>query len=212
MHGTMSLKNLPTSCAHCLEIWEPQTPGTPGILGACPGLQWDCFFKCRQFKNPLQSSETHSVFLCNTKNTKTHQLLRTSNLVNCCQVRHPTLCWLIHENSMLVSYAKIPSKHSPGPWWKRNVDTGEISWAAEQASPGVNIVRLWGGRGRAVPWQLQMVNGVQAIGTTPSDTTAAILYNNYFCTLRRRVLITLVGIRSSIPRRLRAPVNSLSNL
>jgi len=31
---------LPHSCADCLEIWEPQPPGT---LRACRGLQWDCF-------------------------------------------------------------------------------------------------------------------------------------------------------------------------
>jgi len=30
---------LPPSWAHCLEIWEPQPPGT---LRACPGLYWDC--------------------------------------------------------------------------------------------------------------------------------------------------------------------------
>ena len=29
-----------TTCADCLEIWEPQPPGN---LGACPGLEWDCF-------------------------------------------------------------------------------------------------------------------------------------------------------------------------
>jgi len=29
------LTTLPPSCAKCLEIWEPQTPGT---LRACPGL------------------------------------------------------------------------------------------------------------------------------------------------------------------------------
>jgi len=29
------LTTLPLSCAECLEIWEPQTPGT---LRACPGL------------------------------------------------------------------------------------------------------------------------------------------------------------------------------
>jgi hypothetical protein len=33
------LTTLPPSCADCLEIWEPQTPGT---LRACPALQWDC--------------------------------------------------------------------------------------------------------------------------------------------------------------------------
>ena len=31
---------LPPSYADCLEIWEPQLPGT---LRACPGMQWDCF-------------------------------------------------------------------------------------------------------------------------------------------------------------------------
>jgi len=36
----VGLTNLPPSCADCLEIWEPQPPGTQR---ACPGLQWDCF-------------------------------------------------------------------------------------------------------------------------------------------------------------------------
>ena len=36
----VGLTTLPPSCADCLEIWEPQPPGT---LRACPGLQWDCF-------------------------------------------------------------------------------------------------------------------------------------------------------------------------
>jgi len=36
----VGLKTLPLSCAECLEIWEPQPPGT---LRVCPGLQWDCF-------------------------------------------------------------------------------------------------------------------------------------------------------------------------
>ena len=31
----VGLTTLPPSCADCLEIWEPQPPGT---LGACPGL------------------------------------------------------------------------------------------------------------------------------------------------------------------------------
>jgi len=31
---------LPPACADCLEIWEPQPPGT---LRACPGLYRDCF-------------------------------------------------------------------------------------------------------------------------------------------------------------------------
>jgi len=36
----IGLKILPPSFADCLEIWEPQPPGT---LWACPGLEWDCF-------------------------------------------------------------------------------------------------------------------------------------------------------------------------
>jgi len=36
----VGLTTLPPSCANCLEIWEPQPPGT---LRACPGLSWDCF-------------------------------------------------------------------------------------------------------------------------------------------------------------------------
>jgi len=31
----VGLTTLPPSCADCLEVWEPQTPGT---LRACPGL------------------------------------------------------------------------------------------------------------------------------------------------------------------------------
>jgi hypothetical protein len=35
---------LPPSCADCLEIWEPEAPGTPW---ACPRLYWDWFFKSK---------------------------------------------------------------------------------------------------------------------------------------------------------------------
>ena len=34
----VGLTTLPSSCAYCLEIWEPQPPGT---LRAYPGLKWD---------------------------------------------------------------------------------------------------------------------------------------------------------------------------
>ena len=34
------LTTLPPSYVDCLEIWEPQLPGS---LRASPGLQWDCF-------------------------------------------------------------------------------------------------------------------------------------------------------------------------
>jgi hypothetical protein len=33
----VGLTTLPPSCADCLEIWEPQPPGT---LRACPGLYY----------------------------------------------------------------------------------------------------------------------------------------------------------------------------
>jgi hypothetical protein len=36
----LGLTTLPSSCAGCLEIWEPQTPGT---LRSCPGQYNDCF-------------------------------------------------------------------------------------------------------------------------------------------------------------------------
>jgi hypothetical protein len=36
----VGLTTLPPLCDDCLEIWEPQPPGT---LRACQGLQWDCF-------------------------------------------------------------------------------------------------------------------------------------------------------------------------
>jgi len=55
----VGLTNLPPSCADCLEIWEPQPPGT---LRVCPGLEWDCFtflFPCsseNQFEFPVISS------------------------------------------------------------------------------------------------------------------------------------------------------------
>jgi len=36
----LGLTTLPRSCADCLEIWEPQPPGT---LGVCPGVYTVCF-------------------------------------------------------------------------------------------------------------------------------------------------------------------------
>jgi hypothetical protein len=37
----VGLTTLPPSCADCLEIWEPEPPGT---LRTCPGLYGDCFY------------------------------------------------------------------------------------------------------------------------------------------------------------------------
>ena len=47
----VGLTTLPPSCADCLEILEPQPPGT---LWACPGLEWDCF----TFTFTLNSTKT----------------------------------------------------------------------------------------------------------------------------------------------------------
>ena len=41
------LTTLPPSYADCLEIWEPQLPGT---LRACPGPEWDCFTFMLEFR------------------------------------------------------------------------------------------------------------------------------------------------------------------
>jgi len=52
------LTNLPPSCVDCLEIWEPQPPGT---LKACPGLHRNCCtFRCLQ--NKLLSHPHHYAF------------------------------------------------------------------------------------------------------------------------------------------------------
>jgi len=40
----IGLTTLSPSCVVCLEIWEPQPPGT---LRACPGLKWNCFLFCQ---------------------------------------------------------------------------------------------------------------------------------------------------------------------
>ena len=37
----VGLTILPPSCSDCLDIWEPQPPGT---LRACPGLLWGCVY------------------------------------------------------------------------------------------------------------------------------------------------------------------------
>ena len=51
----LGLTTLPPSCADCLEIWEPQPPGT---LRASPGLYRDCF--------TLPFCFTFTMLLCTT--------------------------------------------------------------------------------------------------------------------------------------------------
>jgi len=53
---SVGLTTLPPSCADCLEIYEPQPPGT---LRTCPGLQWDWFNFIG--KNSLEAKEDKNV-------------------------------------------------------------------------------------------------------------------------------------------------------
>jgi len=53
------LTTLPSSCAECLKIWEPQTPGT---LRACPGLQWDSFTCFVYTQRQISIHETKHLF------------------------------------------------------------------------------------------------------------------------------------------------------
>jgi hypothetical protein len=46
----VGLTTLPPSCADCLEIWEPQSPGT---LRACPSLWWDWFMRSEHVHKKL---------------------------------------------------------------------------------------------------------------------------------------------------------------
>jgi len=62
----VGLTTLPPSCAECLEIWEPQTPGT---LRARPGLYWYCFnftFTLLQCAN-TNMFPLHSLNRCKSK-------------------------------------------------------------------------------------------------------------------------------------------------
>jgi hypothetical protein len=43
--GVKAAGALPPSCADCLEIWEPQTPGT---LRVCPWLYRDLYLFCKK--------------------------------------------------------------------------------------------------------------------------------------------------------------------
>ena len=55
----VGLTTLPPSCAECLEIWEPQLPGT---RRACPGLEWN-YFTFIVLHSSVQSCK-HVQLLC----------------------------------------------------------------------------------------------------------------------------------------------------
>jgi hypothetical protein len=76
------LTTLPPSYADCLEIWEPQLPGT---LRACPGLQWDCFTICFSTKN-LHSVHRVQPRVLYTSHINSHD--QTTGLLNEQTVRY----------------------------------------------------------------------------------------------------------------------------
>jgi hypothetical protein len=53
------LTTFPPSCADCLEIWEPQPPGT---LRVCPGLYRDCFYYVLQAVFSIFRSLEHLIW------------------------------------------------------------------------------------------------------------------------------------------------------
>jgi hypothetical protein len=57
----VELATLPSSCADCLEIWEPQPPGN---LRVCSGLEWDCFICGRSIFRMAASNPARSVDDC----------------------------------------------------------------------------------------------------------------------------------------------------
>jgi hypothetical protein len=57
------LTTLPPSCADCLEIWEPQPPGS---LRACRGPYRDCF--TLTLRNPTFSHRVYLYISYDTKN------------------------------------------------------------------------------------------------------------------------------------------------
>jgi len=81
----VGLTILPPSCANCLEIWEPQPPGT---LRACPGLKWDCFtfFSMKGEENQvhrIRCDRGNTVFqtvLSLAKHIQRHMLTITEHL------------------------------------------------------------------------------------------------------------------------------------
>jgi hypothetical protein len=58
----LGLTTLTPSRADCLEIWEPQPPGT---IRACSGLYWNSFtFTFTDRKNALSPSKVRLLYFC----------------------------------------------------------------------------------------------------------------------------------------------------
>jgi len=56
----VGLTTLPYSCADCLEIWEPQRPGT---LRACPGPCRDCFVLFNFYIYTIYTIYIHTLYI-----------------------------------------------------------------------------------------------------------------------------------------------------
>jgi hypothetical protein len=82
----VGLTTLPTSCADCLEIWEPQPPGT---LRACPGLLWDCL--------------TFTVTI-----TRNSECVTKRNIVANLSIASPLFCLRNCNTSLTVSLILCP--------------------------------------------------------------------------------------------------------
>ena len=86
----VGLTTLPLSCADCLEIWEPQPPGT---LRACSGLYWDCFtitftYFCQRLSRPQSHSAAGRIMSMKNCNETTRN--RKRDLLTCSAVPQPT--------------------------------------------------------------------------------------------------------------------------
>jgi hypothetical protein len=55
----VGLTTLPTSCAECHKIWEPQPPGT---VRACPGQHRDCFYHQSSRYSPALQPTHRKIF------------------------------------------------------------------------------------------------------------------------------------------------------
>jgi len=94
----VGLTTIPTSCADCLAIWEPQPPG---VLRACTGLYWDfCTFTISAFVCILKQINFKS-YITVFWNTKPSSFVRTYQSLggNFCLPSS----WLIVTLNMFVS-------------------------------------------------------------------------------------------------------------
>jgi len=64
----IGLTTIPSSCANCLEIWEPQPPGTLWAVQACNGIALPLFIlipKSMMVKGELQELHAYITNIIN---------------------------------------------------------------------------------------------------------------------------------------------------